>query len=192
MHVFLDFEASSLSDESYPIEVGWVREAGAREAHLIRPAPDWADWDAQAEAVHQIPRALLLPEGEDHREVARRILDALSPHTVYVTAPSWDGMWLSRLFRASGIPRHAMRFKHAGEAHFAAAVEALAGVVAESELEPLAVGVIQRAEAARDDRPPAHRALADAEAEFDLWREVRRSARAVAQAITDRREAAVP
>ena len=46
MRVFLDFEASSLSKDSYPIEVGWAGEDGSTEAHLIRPAPDWTDWDA--------------------------------------------------------------------------------------------------------------------------------------------------
>jgi hypothetical protein len=39
MIVFLDFEASSLARHSYPIEVAWVFEDGASEAHLIRPAP---------------------------------------------------------------------------------------------------------------------------------------------------------
>ena len=38
MIVFLDFEASSLSDDSYPIEVGWAGEDGSTEQHLIRPA----------------------------------------------------------------------------------------------------------------------------------------------------------
>lgn len=192
MHVFLDFEASSLTNESYPIEVGWAAEDGTRESHLIRPAPEWSDWDPKAEAVHGISRAQLLAEGEDHAAVARRVLDRLSPHAVHVTAPSWDGMWLSRLFRASGIPRHAMRFKDAGEAHFAAAVEALAGVVEAAELEPLAVGIIHRTVAARAGRPPAHRALADAEAELELWREVGRAAQAVARAIRERRAAALP
>ena len=51
MIVFLDFEASSLSDDSYPIEVGWVFEDGRTEAHLIRPAPAWTDWDPAAEAI---------------------------------------------------------------------------------------------------------------------------------------------
>jgi|GEM_PF-6618298 len=36
MFVFLDFEASSLSKQSHPVEVGWVGEDGAGESHLIR------------------------------------------------------------------------------------------------------------------------------------------------------------
>ena len=71
MLVFLDFEASSLSDKSYPVEVGWVWEDGTEEAHLIRPAPHWTDWDMKAQEIHGIPRAELEQTGEDHREVAR-------------------------------------------------------------------------------------------------------------------------
>ncbi|WP_171905933.1 hypothetical protein [Sphingobium phenoxybenzoativorans] len=54
MLVFLDFEASSLAKRSYPIEVGWVFEDGSSAAYLIRPAPDWTDWDAGAAAIHGI------------------------------------------------------------------------------------------------------------------------------------------
>ena len=44
MKAFLDFEASSLEKGGFPVEVGWVLEDGAEEAHLIRPAPDWTVW----------------------------------------------------------------------------------------------------------------------------------------------------
>jgi hypothetical protein len=39
--VFLDFEASSLRERSYPNEVGWVFEAGKAEAihHIARERP---------------------------------------------------------------------------------------------------------------------------------------------------------
>ena len=39
MLAFVDFEASSLAKDSYPVEVAWVFEDGACEGHLIRPAP---------------------------------------------------------------------------------------------------------------------------------------------------------
>jgi hypothetical protein len=52
MKVFLDFEASSLSDRSYPVEVAWVFQDGRSESHLIRPATEWTDWDDEAEAIH--------------------------------------------------------------------------------------------------------------------------------------------
>src|SRR3954465_931964 len=91
MRVFLDFEASSLADRSYPIEVGWVFEDGRAEAHLIRPAPQWTDWDLEAETLHGIARARLEADGEPHRLVAQRMVEALTGHALYASAPSWDG-----------------------------------------------------------------------------------------------------
>ena len=54
--VFLDFEASSLGRKGFPIEVAWVFETGEEEAHLIRPAEGWTEWDASAEAIHRNSR----------------------------------------------------------------------------------------------------------------------------------------
>ena len=178
MRAFLDFEASSLAADSYPIEVGWVFEDGRSEAHLIRPAPGWLDWSAMAEATHRIPREVLLERGAPHDEVARRVLDALAAHLVYVNAPSWDGKWLSVLLRAAGLPRHAMRLKDVREAHVEAAREALAPVVGDGGLDAAIEQVL--AEVAREARSPAHRALADAEQELGLWLDVRRAAQAYA------------
>ena len=176
MIVFLDFEASSLSDDSYPIEVAWAGEDGSSEQHLIRPAPDWSDWSGAAEAVHKIPRERLLAEGEPHEEVARRALEALAPHGVFVTAPSWDGKWMSVLLRSAGLPRHALRLKDADEAHLTAAWVCLGSWMTEAEATGAALWVI--AEARRQTRPPqpAHRALADAKSELLVWREVQRLA----------------
>src|SRR5262249_53690839 len=123
MRVFLDFEASSLGDDSYPIEVGWAGEDGSCEAHLIRPAPAWTDWDATAEALHGLSGQRLWAEGEPHEAVARRALEALSPHEVFVSAPSWDGKWMSVLLRSAGLPRHALRLKDSDEANRQAAAE---------------------------------------------------------------------
>jgi hypothetical protein len=168
MRAFLDFEASSLSDDSYPIEVGWVFEDGREEAHLISPAPDWTDWDDSAEAIHGISRSRLVGDGEPHADVARRILDELGPHTVYVSAPSWDGKWLSVLLRAGGYPRHAMRFRDSDEAMLEAAQEGLG--------EGAACDLVERLRREASMRPIAHRALDDARAEWRLWLAVRKAA----------------
>ncbi|MGZ5986992.1 MAG: hypothetical protein ACXWK7_18860 [Caulobacteraceae bacterium] len=178
MRVFLDFEASSLSKGSYPIEVGWAGEDGSEEAHLIRPAPDWTDWDASAEAIHTISRDRLLAEGEPHDEVAHRVLDALGAHEVYVTAPSWDGMWLSKLLRAAGLPRHAMRMQEADEAHVGGALEILGGDPADPLARAEALDLLFEARQAQPAVPPAHRALADAVQERALFLAVRRLAEA--------------
>jgi hypothetical protein len=175
MHVFLDFEASSLGDDSYPIEVGWAGEDGSLEAHLIRPAPAWTDWDPAAEAVHGLTRERLYAEGEPNDDVARRALEALAPHEVFVSAPSWDGKWMSVLLRGAGLPRHALRLRHADAACREAVAEVLRGVP-EIDLQSVATGLIVEARRRLANGPPRHRALADAQAELEVWREVRRLA----------------
>lgn len=175
MRVFLDFEASSLRDDSYPIEVGWVFEDGRSEAHLIRPAPKWIDWDESAEALHGISRAKLEAEGASHDAVAHRLLEALGDHIVYASAPSWDGKWLSVLLRGAGLPRHAMRLKDSDEAHLEAALEILRPVIAEARLKGLIGDIMERAREAAGTEP-THRALEDAEREWRIWLAVRRIA----------------
>jgi len=156
--LFLDFEASSLSNDSYPIEVGWVFEDGAGEAHLIRPAPGWTEWDSRAAAVHGITREQLQQDGEPHQQVCDRLLALFEQNTVLASAPSWDGHWLSMLLRASGRPRHLVRLRDSDVA-FAEAAEAWGGNVA------------ARIEAAKQAaRPAGHRALADARREWEIWR----------------------
>lgn len=179
MRIFLDFEASSLGDDSYPIEVGWAAEDGSTESHLIRPAPEWTDWDPGAEAIHNLSRARLVADGEPHDQVARRALDALSGHEVFVSAPSWDGKWMSVLLRAAGLPRHALRFQDADAAHRAAILEVL-GEVRADEIDAVTALLIADARRAAEPPHPAHRALPDAQAELAVWREVRRLAERLA------------
>ena len=58
-YLFLDFEASSLSKQSYPVEIGWIDESGQGESHLLHPAPNCTEWDDEAAAVHGISRRTL-------------------------------------------------------------------------------------------------------------------------------------
>lgn len=177
MIVFVDFEASSLGKRGFPIEVGWAAEDGTGEGHLIRPAPGWEEWSADAQAVHGIPLDRLLREGAPHDEVARRMVEALTGHDLYASAPSWDGQWLSRLLRAAGLPRHALRLRDTEEAQRRAALAVLedAGVPADAR-EGVLAEVLGEARRAAETGPPAHRALDDARRESHLWRDVRRRA----------------
>jgi hypothetical protein len=172
MRVFLDFEASSLADNSYPIEVGWVFEDGREESHLIRPSPLWTDWEPEAEAIHHISREMLERDGEGHRVVAVRMIEALTGHALYVSAPSWDGKWLSVLLRAAHLPRHALRVRDRDEALLEAALE----ILRPAGRGDLAEGVIRAARKSFLGRPAKHRALDDAHAERDLWLTVSRLA----------------
>jgi hypothetical protein len=174
MRIFLDFEASSLGRDGYPVEVGWAGEDGSTEAHLIRPAPRWTDWDPAAERVHRLTRERLLADVEPHEAVARRALEALGGHAVYVSAPSWDGKWMSVLLRAAGYPRHALRLADADEAHRAVVREILGDRVAEGDLAGVAAAIVATARGEVEADPPRHRALADALRELEVWRAVRR------------------
>jgi hypothetical protein len=179
MVAFIDFEASSLNDDGYPIEVGWVFADGRSEAHLIKPAAGWLDWDAGAEALHRISRSML-QAGTPHDAVARRIVEVLAGHAVYASAPSWDGKWLSVLLRAAKLPRHALRLKDSDEAHFEAAAQVLRAVVEPDRLEAVVAGLIEQARDAVGQDPVRHRALADAERERRIWLEIGRLAREMA------------
>lgn len=179
MLVFLDFEASSLAKLSYPIEVAWVFEDGREESHLIRPAAQWTDWDAAAEAIHHIPRARLEAEGTPHDVVARRMIETLTGHDLFASAPSWDGKWLSALLRAAKLPRHALRLRDTEEAQRDTATAILRDVVPAELLGRAVAEVVTLAEV-RDRDVPAHRALADARDEWERWCMVKRAAEAQA------------
>jgi hypothetical protein len=182
MIVFLDFEASSLGKHGFPVEVGWVGEDGSEESHLIRPAPDWQEWSAEAEGIHGLSLETLRREGEPHDAVARRMVAVLTGHALYASAPSWDGQWLSRLLRAAGLPRHALRLRDTEEAQREAALATLAEAgTAPERREALAAALVAEATADARREPPAHRALEDARRELLLWQEVRR--RAASQAL---------
>ena len=162
MHVFLDFEASSLNKQSYPIEVGWVFEDGTDEGYLIKPAPGWTDWDDSAEAIHGISRQQLEQEGTAHDAVCTRLVEVFEGNVVYASAPSWDGHWLSMLLRAAGRPRHLLRLKDT-EVVFLEAANARGGSAAER---------IGQARKVVEAGPVAHRAVADARREWSIWREI--------------------
>lgn len=181
MKVFLDFEASSLSDHSHPIEVAWVFQDGRSETHLIAPAPAWNDWDPASEAIHGIARATLVAEGEPHDVVATRMVEALDGHELFASAPSWDGKWLSVLLRASGIARHALRLRDTDEALRETATEILRPVLPLARLDREVHNLVAAAGAAGPARP-AHRALDDAQEERAKWLRARQAARELAVA----------
>jgi DNA polymerase III epsilon subunit-like protein len=176
MRVFLDFEASSLGKKGYPIEVGWVSEDGQSEAYLITPAPNWTDWDDKAEAIHGISRATLASQGAPVDRVATRMVEVLSDHALYASAPSWDGKWLSVLLRAAGLPRHSLRLRDTEEARQQVMTELLGDVIPPEELHATVSELLEQAAAFGKSLAVSHRALADAEQERQIWLEARRLA----------------
>jgi len=165
MHVFLDFEASSLAKDSFPVEVAWVFEDGRSRTRLLRPAPGWTDWSPDAERVHGLSRARLETEGAPVEAVGREMVETLGDHRLFASAPSWDGKWLSVLLRGAGLPRHALRLGKSDDAFVEAAREVLDG----DEASALVAKIIAETEPAIHP----HRALADATLELDRWRRVK-------------------
>jgi hypothetical protein len=175
--VFLDFEASSLGKHGFPIEVGWAAEDGTEAGHLIRPAPGWEEWSPDAERIHGIALDRLWHEGEPHEAVAARMVQVLAGHDLYASAPSWDGHWLSRLLRASGLPRHTLRLRDTEEVQTRTVTDILdaAGIPGDRRC-TLTEDILVPARRAFAKAAPAHRALDDARRELQLWQEVRRRA----------------
>jgi DNA polymerase III epsilon subunit-like protein len=177
MIVFIDFEASSLSKASYPVEVGWVFDDGQDSSCLIRPASDWTDWSSEAEAIHGISRKELQQDGKPVATVAQMMFDTLSGHELFASAPSWDGKWLSTLLRAGGLPRHALRLRKSDDAFFEAARKILDESYSDEQVAKLVADVVMESEPSM----PAHRALPDARLELERLRLVQAKSSQIAR-----------
>ncbi len=93
----LDFEASSLSNTSYPISAGLIVE-GKIYYWIIKPKPDWIDWSLQSQAIHGLKRSYIEEHGIPADQVFIEISEVLTNHNIiYSDAPDWESMWLSRL-----------------------------------------------------------------------------------------------
>jgi len=108
--LFLDFEASSLSGGSWPVEIGyaWIERDRIRsEATLIAPRGDWtmADWSDAAARVHNIPIEAIRG-GRPADEVADGT-DVFRQFEVVSDNPRWEQLWLDRL--REGRPRIEVR-----------------------------------------------------------------------------------
>ena len=192
MRAFIDFEASSLGPDGYPIEVAWVFEDGRSASFLIAPIDGWTDWNPAAEGAHGISRAQLAREGVAASLVARHLVDELAGHQVLTSAPSWDARWMSRLLCAGGLPRCAVRVADTDAALLELAAALLAPVLPSSQVHRASRQIMASAGDRFVGRRRAHRPLADAELERDRWLTVCRLARAYAGLSTDDRAARPP
>lgn len=107
--VTLDFEASSLSDRSYPIEVGVARWSAPDApimtwSSLIRPSPDWkrsGDWSKESEKVHGIAQSEL-DEGMLPRLALAKLDDIVGDALAFCDGGINDSFWMRRLSQAAG------------------------------------------------------------------------------------------
>lgn len=104
-YVALDFEASSLSADSWPIEVGLSWLAGGEVvswSSLIRPADEWplSAWSPASEQVHGIPFETLL-DAPTPQTVTSELRAQMAGRLLVSDAPDFDGRWLERLMNAA-------------------------------------------------------------------------------------------
>ena len=190
MIYFMDLEASSLMPGGFPIEIAWFDETGHGEAYVIRPAEIWLDedkdhpnWSWQSEQVHGIRLSTLLSEGVPHDVVARRAAEVLASPSAVVCSDGvqFDGGWLERLFQAADVTS-SVRLTDIFEV-YGMACRPLLGLLppegskhrarGEEMVRGLARQIVATAEEAEDRRPGVrHRALADAERLWRIWRAI--------------------
>ena len=98
----IDFDASGLDEESYPISVGLYN--GEKSFYLlIKPDSSWQHWDNKAELIHKLTRQKLNTEGATIYNVASTLNNILNNETVYCDALDWDSFWCQRLFNTAEV-----------------------------------------------------------------------------------------
>ena len=98
---FIDFEASGIAPDSYPIEVAVVSSEFAFNT-LIKPARYWTHWSFDAQDMHGLNQDHLLQEGDAPPTVAERMNQLFSGHVLCSDSPQ-DGFWLDVLFEAADL-----------------------------------------------------------------------------------------
>jgi hypothetical protein len=163
---FLDFEASSLSRESFPIEVAWSLEDGSIESYLISPEgiPTWSDWSRESEKIHGLTRNRLLAEGSPPLLVRLRLEEFLRGKVVYTDAPDFDGQWMTALFAATGDAVQRFELRDSEELFLS-----MLGTLTPDR--PTALIELKAIKAtARKNHPLRHRAAWDVEYLMEVWR----------------------
>ncbi|MFO7839721.1 MAG: hypothetical protein R6X08_09515 [Desulfosalsimonadaceae bacterium] len=102
--IIIDFEASSLRKNSYPIEVAWGDSTDNIQSYLLNPdyMEGWTDWNPESHEYHGLTREELRRLGEDPRQVAGRMVEELAEEGVYSDEPHYDIRWKNRLLADSG------------------------------------------------------------------------------------------
>ena len=105
---YIDFEASSLSLESWPVEIGmaWIEGAGVQSwSSLIQPDPSWdlEDWSKRSAEIHNIPYEELMT-APAAGEVAEEVFARLSGKTPVSDNPEFEARWMRKLLTLIEAP----------------------------------------------------------------------------------------
>lgn len=156
---FIDFEASSLDADSFPVEIGWCGvDPSHSSSEIIQPHPTWVDrrWDLEAEKLHRLGREKIVTEGSRPAIAFAHAEAALRNARIFSDAPSWDQHWLDELALAA-LGRSQMR----GRRMTISPVEELWGVIARRRGIG-AADVLDIANQVSEAMPSLHRAGTDA------------------------------
>lgn len=102
--IIIDCEASSLNDDSYPIQIAWVDlETDQHDSFYIRPDPTWDDWDEYAEhQIHGLSRSFIEHNGLPLQKACERLLNTFKQgDMLFSDAPDYDSFWLNRLMETA-------------------------------------------------------------------------------------------
>lgn len=107
----IDLEASGLSRNSFPIEVGIflpTEDENYSDSWLIKPAESWINerqWDFESEKIHNISLNHLKDNGLIGFDVCNKLNSLLNGTTIFSDAPDFDSMWINILFNEWKIER---------------------------------------------------------------------------------------
>ena len=98
---FIDYEASGIAPDSYPIEVAVVSGVSSYNS-LIKPARYWTHWSFDAQDMHGLSQDQLREQGDPADVVARRMNQLFSGQVLCSDSPQ-DGFWLDVLYEAADL-----------------------------------------------------------------------------------------
>lgn len=98
---FIDFEASGIAPDSYPIEVA-VLSSDTSFSSLIKPARYWTHWSFDAQDMHGLSQDQLREQGDPADVVARRMNQLFSGQVLCSDSPQ-DGFWFDVLYEAADL-----------------------------------------------------------------------------------------
>ena len=104
--IFLDCEASSLANDSYPIEVAWSNSDGEIESFLIniyRYPNGYDDWSREAQSLHGITKQYLSEKGKEPEFIVEQMEKKLKGKRLLTDAPDWDEFWVRRLYESVSV-----------------------------------------------------------------------------------------
>jgi len=98
---FIDFEASGLHPDSYPIEIGICGPDFEFEA-LIKPARYWEHWSHDAQDMHGISREMIESKGVAPERICQALNERFAGQVLWSDSHH-DTLWMDILFEAAGM-----------------------------------------------------------------------------------------